>query len=116
MLNQVVLVGRITKDHELRTAGEQPVLNFTLAVDRAFSKEKATDFIDCVVWRKQAENTAKYTGKGSLIAVTGRIEVGSYEKDGQKRKSFRVIADNVRFLDSKKDSEERVESEDIPVW
>jgi single-strand DNA-binding protein len=98
MLNQVVLIGRITKDHELKKPGEHSVLNFTIAVDRAFSKNE-TDFIDCVAWRKTAENMDKYTGKGSLIAVQGRIQVDNYEKDGQKRKSFKVVANDVRFLD-----------------
>ncbi len=105
MLNQVVLIGRLTRDNELKKAGEHSVLNFTLALDRAFGKDE-TDFIDCVAWRKTAENMEKYTGKGSLVAVTGRVQVDNFEKDGQKRKATKIVADNVRFLDSKKQAEE----------
>ncbi len=113
MLNQVVLIGRITRDHELRKPGEHSVLDFTIAVDRAFNKDE-TDFINIVVWRKQAENTAEYTGKGSLVAVTGRLEVRDYtDKEGNKRKSVKVVADNVRFLDSKK-SVDPPDDEDAP--
>ena len=102
-LNKVVLIGRLTKDPDLRfTPNGVAVAKFTLAVDRAFSKEKETDFIPCVVWRKQAENCAEYIGKGSLVAVEGRIQVRSYDaKDGQRRWATEVIADNVRFLDKR---------------
>ncbi len=103
-MNQVVLIGRITREHELKVAGEHSVLNFSIAVDRSFGKDEV-DFIDCVAWRKTAENMEKYTGKGSLIAVQGRIQVDSFEKDGQKRKAVKVVSDNVRFLDSKKEAD-----------
>ena len=107
MLNNVVLAGRLTRDVESRQTGSGvTVATFSLAVDRPFTNqdgERETDFISVVVWRKQAENCAKYIGKGSLVAVTGRLQIRSYEdKEGVKRKVSEVVADNVRFLDSKK--------------
>ena len=107
MLNNVVLAGRLTRDVESRQTGSGvTVATFSLAVDRPFTNqdgERETDFISVVVWRKQAENCAKYIGKGSLVAVTGRLQIRSYEdKEGIKRKVSEVVADNVRFLDSKK--------------
>ena len=107
MLNNVVLAGRLTRDVETRQTGSGvTVATFSLAVDRPFTNqdgERETDFISVVVWRKQAENCAKYIGKGSLVAVTGRLQIRSYEdKEGIKRKVSEVVADNVRFLDSKK--------------
>ncbi len=103
MLNKTILIGRLTRDPELRyTQGGIAVTNFTLAVDRGFKGqdgEKQTDFIPIVVWRTQAENCAKYLGKGRLVAVSGRIETGSYEKDGQKVYTTNVIADEVKFLE-----------------
>ncbi len=103
MLNICVLIGRLTKDPDLRyTPNGVAVATFTLAVDRAYSKEKETDFIPCVVWKKQAENCANYIGKGSLVAVEGRIQVRSYEaKDGGKRWATEVIAERVVFLDKR---------------
>jgi len=106
MLNCVVLIGRLTKDPELRyTPSGVAVASFTLAVDRSWLNqqgEKEADFIPIVVWRKQAENCANYIGKGSLVAVQGRIQVRTYEaKDGQRRWVTEVIADNVRFLDKR---------------
>ena len=100
-MNKCVLIGRLTKDLDLRyTQSGTAVAQFTLAVDRQFSKEKETDFIPCVVWGKTAENCANYIGKGSLVAVEGRIQVRTYEaKDGGKRWATEVIAEQVRFLD-----------------
>jgi single-strand DNA-binding protein len=100
-MNKCILIGRLTKDPDLRyTQSGTAVATFTLAVDRAFSKEKETDFIPCVVWQKQAENCANYIGKGSLVAVSGRIQVRSYEaKDGGKRWVTEIIAEQVKFLD-----------------
>ena len=105
MLNQVVLIGRLTRDPELRyTPGNGvPVASFTLAVDRSFTNkqgEREADFINIVTWRKQAENCANYLKKGSLTAVAGRLQIRSYEdSQGIKRKAAEVVADNVRFLD-----------------
>jgi single-strand DNA-binding protein len=105
MLNQVVLIGRLTRDPELRyTPGNGvPVASFTLAVDRPFTNqqgEREADFINIVTWRKLAENCANYLQKGSLAAVTGRLQIRSYDDNqGIKRKVAEVVADNVRFLD-----------------
>ncbi len=104
MLNRVILIGRLTKDPELRyTPNGVAVASFTLAVDRSRPNqqgERETDFIPIVVWQKQAENCANYIGKGSLVAVDGRLQVRTYDaKDGQRRWVTEVIAENVRFLD-----------------
>jgi single-strand DNA-binding protein len=102
-MNKCILIGRLTKDPDLRyTQSGTAVATFTLAVDRAFSKEKETDFIPIVVWQKQAENCAEYIGKGSLVAVEGRIQVRTYEaKDGGKRWATEVVAGAVHFLDKR---------------
>ena len=104
MMNRVVLVGRLTKDPDLRyTPNGVPVATFTLAVNRTFSNqqgEREADFINCVVWRKQAENTANYLKKGSLAGVEGRIQTGSYEgQDGKRVYTTEVVADSVQFLE-----------------
>lgn len=109
MLNSVVLIGRMTKDPELRyTQTGKAVVSFALAVDRPFknqSGEKEVDFINCVQWGKGAEFTAQYTQKGSLVATEGRIQVRTYEdKSGQKRWVTEVVVENVRFLDRKKET------------
>lgn len=102
MLNNVTLVGRLTADPSLRyTPNGKAVANFTLAVDRGFGEKKETDFINCQVWGKAAENTANFTNKGSLVGVTGRIQVRNYEKDGKKVYITEVVAENVKFLGSK---------------
>ena len=106
MINRVVLVGRLTKDPELRyTSSNIPVSKFTLAVNRTFagpSGEREADFIQCVVWRKQAENLTKFVRKGSLIGVEGRIQTGSYDdKDGIRKYTTEVIGDSVQFLEPK---------------
>lgn len=116
MLNNVVLIGRLTKDPELRyTPSGIAVASFTLAVDRSFTNqqgEREADFIPIVVWRKQAENCANYLGKGRLVAVLGRIQVRTYDaNDGQRRWVTEVIAENVRFLDrGKTDSKDQSDS------
>ncbi|EEG76942.1 single-stranded DNA-binding protein [Dethiobacter alkaliphilus] len=107
MLNRIVLIGRLTRDPELRytPANGVAVASFTLAVNRRFSSQggqKEADFIPIVVWRAQAENCAKYLGKGSLVAVEGRLQIRSYEdREGQKRTATEVVADSVQFLDTK---------------
>ena len=105
MINQAVLVGRMTKDCDLRyTPGGKAVGSLALAVDRGFKNaqgEKEVDFINCVIWGKAAENTANYTKKGSLIGITGRIQVRNYEKDGNRVYVTEVVAENVKFLDTK---------------
>lgn len=103
-MNTVILIGRLTRDPELRyTNSGHAVANFTLAVDRPFSKEKETDFIPIIVWQKQAENCAEYLFKGSQVAVEGRLQVRGYEdKQGNKRTATEVVASSVQFLDTRK--------------
>lgn len=108
VLNRIILIGRLTRDPELRyTPNGVPVASFGLAVDRPFANqqgERATDFIDIVVWRKQAETVAEHLTKGRLVAVEGRLQIRDYEaRDGQKRRAAEVVADGVRFLDRPKD-------------
>ena len=104
MLNKVVLIGRLTRDKELRyTASGVAVCTFTLAVDRNFSSREGSDaqadFIPIVTWRKIAETCGKYLAKGRLVAVAGRIQVRNYEaQDGSRRYVTEVVADEVRFL------------------
>jgi single-strand DNA-binding protein len=106
MMNRVVLVGRLTKDPELRiTPSGVPVATFTLAVNRAFTNqqgEKEADFINCVVWRRPAENVANFLKKGSLAGVDGRVQTRSYEgQDGKRVYVTEVLAESVQFLEPK---------------
>ena len=100
-LNKIILVGRLTAAPELRyTPSGAPVANFTLAVDRKFSKNDETDFIPVVAWRRLAEICNEFLHKGKLIAVEGRLQTRSYEdKEGQRRKAFEVVADDMQMLD-----------------
>ena len=105
-MNKVVLIGRLTRDPELRyTSGNAAVCNFTIAVDRPFNsntQERGTDFIPIVVWNKQAENVKNYLTKGSQVAVEGRMQVRNYDdNNGQKRYVTEVIANSVEFMGSK---------------
>lgn len=103
MLNRVVLIGRLTKDPELKyTTNGNAVCTFSLAVDRPATE--GTDFIDVVAWRKLAEPCANYLSKGKLAAVDGQLRTRTYEKDGSKRKVYEVVADNVRFLSPKNEA------------
>jgi single-strand DNA-binding protein len=106
VLNRIILIGRLTRDPELRyVPSGQPVASFTLAVDRPFTNqqgERETDFIDVVAWRKLAEQVSQHLSKGRLVAVEGRLQIRSFEtQDGQKRRVAEVVADAVRFLDRK---------------
>lgn len=116
-MNRVELIGRITRDPELRyTSSNIATTRFSLAVNRPFqsqSGEQGTDFINIVVWRKQAENVKKYCTKGSLVAVEGRIQTGSYERDGQRVFTTDVVADSVQFLETKSQSQARVDSDNV---
>ena len=108
-MNKVVLIGRLTRDPELRYTGSNiPVATFSLAVNRPFSNqqgEREADFINIVVWRKQAENVKNYLTQGSQVAVEGRIQTRTYDdNNGQKRYITEVVADNVEFLGSKNSS------------
>ena len=113
-MNRVELVGRLTAKPELRyTSSNIPFSRFTVAVNRTFSNqngERETDFINCVIWRKQAENVCNYLNKGSLVSVEGRIQTGSYDdKDGNKRYTTDVVADSVQFLESKAQTEKHAD-------
>ncbi|MGN7938786.1 MULTISPECIES: single-stranded DNA-binding protein [Bacillaceae] len=106
MINQVILVGRLTKDPEIRyTADGAPVANITLAVSRQFRNnagEIDTDFVNCTLWRRTAENTANYCRKGSIVGVIGRIQTRSYENAERTRVYVtEVVADSVRFMSGK---------------
>ena len=111
MLNHITIMGRLTRDPELRRTGTGvAVASFTVAVDRDFadkqSGEKETDFIDCVAWRQTGEFVSKYFSKGRMIVVDGRLQIRSWnDKDGNKRRSAEVVADNCYFGDSKRDGE-----------
>lgn len=109
MLNHIDIMGRLTKDVELRrTNSGVAVASFTLAVDRDYSKdgaEKETDFIDCVAWKNTAEFVSKYFSKGRMAVVSGRLQIRSWtDKDGNKRRTAEIVADNVYFGDSKKEA------------
>lgn len=108
MLNKIVLMGRLTRDPELRTTGKDTkVASFSIAVDRDYSSgdTKETDFIDIVAWRSTAEFVSKYFSKGRMAVVSGRLQIRSWtDKDGNKRRSAEVVADNVYFGDSKRDA------------
>jgi single-strand DNA-binding protein len=105
MMNRVILVGRITKDPELKkTAQDIAVINFTIAVNRNYTDqkgEKQADFVSCVVWRKQAENVAKYVSKGMLLGVEGRIQTRQYESETGMKYITEVLCDSVQFLENK---------------
>lgn len=108
MLNSTVLVGRLTKDAELKyTPSNQAVATFTLAVNRPFKSqngEREADFINCVIWRQQAENLANWAKKGALIGITGRIQTRSYEnQQGQRVYVTEVVADSFQLLESQKE-------------
>jgi len=111
MLNHIVIMGRLTRDPELRRTGTGvAVASFSLAVDRDFSPrdggERETDFIDCVAWRQTGEFVSKYFTKGSRAVGSGRLQIrGWTDKDGNKRRSAEVVADNVYFGESKRSSD-----------
>ena len=106
MLNEIILMGRLTREPELRyTQSQTPVVSFTVACDRDFG-EKQTDFIDCVAWRNTAEFVHTYFAKGSMAAVSGRLQSRKWEdRDGNKRVNWEVVADNVYFADTKRSAE-----------
>ncbi len=111
MLNHIVIMGRLTRDPELRRTGTGiAVASFSVAVDRDFGGrdggEKETDFIDCVAWRQTGEFVSKYFTKGSMIVVSGRLQIRSWtDKEGNKRRTAEVVADNVYFGESKRNSD-----------
>ena len=111
MLNHITIMGRLTRDPELRRTGSGvAVASFTVAVDRDFGGrdggEKETDFIDCVAWRQTGEFVSKYFTKGRMIVVSGRLQIRSWtDKDGNKRRTAEVVADNCYFGDSKREGD-----------
>ena len=111
MLNHITIMGRLTRDPELRRTGSGvAVASFTVAVDRDFGGrdggEKETDFIDCVAWRQTGEFVSKYFTKGRMIVVSGRLQIRTWtDKDGNKRRTAEVVADTCYFGDSKRDSD-----------
>ncbi len=121
MLNKIIIMGRLTKDVELRrTQTGTAVASFTLAVDRDFkdkqSGEKQTDFIDCTAWRGTAEFASRYFGKGRMAVVEGRLQMRDWtDKDGNKRRNAEVVADNIYFGDSKSGGRSESGAEFNPV-
>lgn len=113
MLNHIVVMGRLTRDPELRRTGSGiAVTSFTVAVDRDFGPkdggERETDFIDCVAWRSTGEFVSKYFAKGSMAVVSGRLQIrGWTDKDGNKRRSAEIVADNVYFGESKRGGDQQ---------
>ena len=111
MLNHIVIMGRLTRDPELRRTGTgTAVASFTVAVDRDYSskdsKEREADFIDCVAWRQTGEFVSKYFTKGRMIVVSGKLQIRSWtDKEGNKRRTAEVVADNVYFGDSKREGD-----------
>lgn len=111
MFNRVILIGRLTREPELRhTPGGTPVASFTLAVDREFVNrqgERETDFINIVAWRKLGETCANHLSKGRLVAVEGRLQIRSYDdSQGIRRKAAEVVANTVKFLDGPRDGQQ----------
>ena len=108
MLNHITIMGRLTRDPEIRyTQSQTPVTSFTLAVDRDFGGrdggEKQTDFIDCVAWRQTAEFVSKYFTKGSMAVVSGRLQIRDWtDRDGGKRRNAEVVVDSIYFGESKR--------------
>lgn len=109
MLNHITIMGRLTRDPELRYTGNQiPVCSFTLAVDRDYAGdgERQTDFIDCVAWRSSAEFVSKYFSKGSMAVVAGRLEIRDWtDRDGNKRRSAEINSEHVYFGEAKRKDE-----------
>ena len=116
MLNHIVIMGRLTRDPEIRyTQSQTPVVSFSVAVDRDFGGrdggEKQTDFIDCVAWRSTAEFVSKYFRKGSMVVVSGRLQIRDWQdRDGNKRRSAEVVADNVYFGESRRREDDKRDS------
>lgn len=115
-MNKAFLIGRLTRDPELRySSSNTAIVNFTIAVDRQYTNkegQRETDFIRIVAYNKQAENIKKFVTKGSLVAVDGRIQTGSYDdKDGKKVYTTDIVADRVQFLDSRNSGSQNVPSE-----
>ena len=122
MLNRIDIMGRLTRDPELRhTQSQTPVASFTLAVDRDFGGrdggERQTDFIDCVAWRQTAEFVSKYFQKGSMAVVSGRLQIRDWtDRDGGKRRTAEVVVDNIYFGESRRSRDDSVGSYSAPSY
>ena len=122
MLNRITIMGRLTRDPEIRyTQSQTPVTSFTLAVDRDFGGrdggEKQTDFIDCVAWRQTAEFVSKYFTKGSMAVVSGRLQIRDWtDRDGGKRRNAEVVVDNIYFGESKRREGGEMRSDSRPAY
>ena len=120
MLNHITIMGRLTRDPELRRTGSGvAVTSFTLAVDRDFAPkdggERETDFIDCVAWRQTGEFVSKYFTKGRMAVVSGKLQIRNWnDKDGNKRRSAEVVVDNVYFGDSRREGDSAGSSYSVP--
>ena len=121
MLNHIVIMGRLTRDPELRyTQSQTPVVSFRVAVDRDFAPkdggERQTDFIDCVAWRSTAEFVSKYFQKGSMVVVSGRLQIREYtDRDNNRRTAAEIVADNVYFGESKRSRDENAGGYSAPA-
>lgn len=117
MINKVILMGRLTKDPELRRTGNQtPVCTFSIAVDNGYGENKQTDFINCVAWNKTAEFVSKYFTKGKMIIVIGRISTRSWEtQDGKRNYATEVIASEVSFGESKAENPSTAKDDFTPL-
>lgn len=117
MINKVILMGRLTKDPELRRTGNQtPVCTFSIAVDNGYGENKHTDFINCVAWNKTAEFVSKYFTKGKMIIVIGRISTRSWEtQDGKKAYATEVIVSEVSFGESKSENPSAAKDDFTPL-
>ena len=117
MINTVILMGRLTKDPELRRTGNQtPVCTFSIAVDNGYGENKQTDFINCVAWRKTAEFVSKYFTKGKMIIVIGRISARSWEgQDGKRNYATEVVASEVSFGESKSENPSAAKDDFTPL-
>ena len=115
MINKVILMGRLTRSPELRHTGAgTPVCNFTVAVDNGYGENKQTDFINCVAWNKSAEFVEKYFGKGSMIIVIGRIATRTWEgQDGKRNYATEVVANEIKFGESKQEKKEQTDTDDF---
>ncbi len=122
MLNHITIMGRLTRDPEIRyTQSQTPVTSFTLAVDRDFGGrdggDRQTDFIDCVAWRQTAEFVSKYFTRGSMAVVSGRLQIRDWtDREGGKRRSAEVVVDNIYFGESKRREGGDVRSESRPAY
>lgn len=115
MINKAILMGRLTRDPELRHTGSKTaVCNFTVAIDNGYGEDKSTDFINCVAWSKTAEFVEKYFTKGRMIIVVGRIQTRSWEgQDGRKNYATEVVANEVAFGETKKNAESGSNADDF---